>query len=231
MSASDYQVSFPYGATSAPYSASRPHRGDDRPCPEGTPVVINSQQIGLTGNTGLSTGPHLHIQEWSGGYATTRKPQNAFQPGTVVNIDPNGTQGDGSFGKFITIQTPDGWNDTYCHLSEINVQVGQEIDMEPFNEGDRVNWNRTTYGGDRDWHKDQVGKPYKEAIYNIQQSSDYINETRVNAGDEVNINNVISGVGAQVKGKLWKDATTVYILPKYTSEYEEVPFKVYKKKG
>ena len=125
--ASDYSVSFPYGATSAPYSPSRPHRGNDRPCPTGTPVVIGSTTIGLTGATGYTFGAHLHIQEWSGSYANTRKPRNEFKGGKVINVDLNGTQGDGSFGKFISIQTSDGWVDSYCHLSKINVKVGQVI--------------------------------------------------------------------------------------------------------
>lgn len=127
--ASDYPINFPYGATSPPYSVAHPHRGDDRACPEGTPLVVAGQQIGLTGKTGYVIGAHLHIQEWRGDYSNTRKPQNSFKPGVVKNIDPAGTQGDGSFGKFITIQTSDGWNDTYCHLSRIDVKVGQEIGM------------------------------------------------------------------------------------------------------
>lgn len=127
MSASDYNITFPYGATSAPYSPTLPHRGDDRPCPTGTPIVIAGQTIGLTGATGNVIGAHLHIQEWAGDYANTRKPQNAFKSGVVINVDLNGTQGDGSFGKFITIKTDDGWNDSYCHLSKINVAVGQTI--------------------------------------------------------------------------------------------------------
>lgn len=125
--AAQYPISFPYGATSAPYSSSHPHRGDDRACPIGTPVIINGITIGLTGATGKVTGPHLHIQESLNSYTNTRKPQNAFKPGTVVNIDPNGTQGDGSFGKFITIRNADGWDDSYCHLSQINVTKGQII--------------------------------------------------------------------------------------------------------
>lgn len=127
MSAADYPISFPYGATSPPYSATKPHRGNDRACPSGTALVVGGATIGATGNTGASTGPHLHIQEWNTGYSNTRKPQNEFQGGTVINIDPTGTQGDGSFGKFITIQTADGWKDTYAHLSRIDVKIGDII--------------------------------------------------------------------------------------------------------
>lgn len=130
MSVQDFPINFPYGATSAPYSAAHPHRGDDRACPVGTAVIIGGQTIGLTGATGNVTGAHLHLQEWKDNYANTRKPQNSFQGGTVTNIDPTGTQGDGSFGKFITIQTSDGWNDTYCHLSQINVKIGDVVGMD-----------------------------------------------------------------------------------------------------
>lgn len=125
--AADYRVTLKYGATSAPYSASKPHKGRDRGCPTGTPLIVAGTQIGLTGETGFTIGAHLHTQEWINGYANTREPQNEFQAGVVVNIDPTGTQGDGSFGKFITIQTADGWNDTYCHLSRIDVKIGQVI--------------------------------------------------------------------------------------------------------
>ena len=127
MSASDYAVNFPYGATTDPYSKIRPHRGNDRPCPAGTPIVIGGTTIGLTGATGMVSGPHLHIQEHTAGnYANTRKPQNEFKPGTVIGVYPN-SLGDGTFGKFIDIQTDDGWVDSYCHLSQINVQVGQKV--------------------------------------------------------------------------------------------------------
>lgn len=128
MSASDYPITLKYGAYGeAGYTQEHPHRGRDYGCPTGTPVVVAGQTIGLSGATGKVIGAHLHIQEWRGDYATTREPNNAFQGGTVTNVDLNGSQGDGSFGKFITIQTPDGWNDTYCHLSEINVQIGQKV--------------------------------------------------------------------------------------------------------
>lgn len=128
--AAQYAINFPYGATSPPYSAASPHRGNDRPCPMGTPIIIEGVTIGLTGATGQVTGPHLHIQEWGSNYTSTRKPQNEFKPGTVTLIDPSGTVGDGSFGKFITIQNSDGWSDSYCHLSQISVKVGDVIGDE-----------------------------------------------------------------------------------------------------
>ena len=51
---------------------------------------------------------------------------NEFKGGTVIGVYPN-SLGDGTFGKFIDIQTDDGWVDSYCHLSQINVQVGQKV--------------------------------------------------------------------------------------------------------
>lgn len=127
MTASDYPVTFPYGATDSPYSAASPHRGNDRACPMDTPIVIAGTVIGFTGSSGMSTGPHLHIQEWQGNAANTRLPQNEFKGGTVVNLDANPNQG--SWGRYITIQK-DGWNTTYCHLNSIVVSKGQVITEE-----------------------------------------------------------------------------------------------------
>jgi len=118
----DYPINFPYGATTAPYSPAHPHRGDDRACPVGTPIVIEGVTIGLTGMTGWATGPHCHIQEWHNINTNVRKPQNAFRAGTVVKTGVHN-----QFGNFIDIKTSDGWVDTYAHLSKINVTVGQVI--------------------------------------------------------------------------------------------------------
>lgn len=126
MTAQDYAISFPYGATDPPYGTPELpfHRGDDRPCPSGTPVVVQEVTIGYTGATGLVTGPHLHIQEWQGDVKNTRKPQNAFAGGTVTNV---GTAS--QWGNFVTI-TSGGWNTTYCHLSSCSVSKGAAISTQ-----------------------------------------------------------------------------------------------------
>lgn len=124
----DYALTFPFGATSSPYSPASPHRGDDYGYPEGAPLIVGGQMIGRTGHTGAAIGPHVHVQEWSGDVANVRKPQHPFEGGVVNRLsnDPN----QGSWGKYITIRNADGWNTTYAHLSEIDVSVGQVIGDE-----------------------------------------------------------------------------------------------------
>lgn len=131
MTASDYPVYFDYGVTSWPYSVTSPHRGEDRCNVWGTPIIIGNTQIGLVGSTGkvydkdgnmgTKAAAHLHIQEWQGGPHNTRKPQNSFKPGTVTAATSSL-----DFGNYVTI-TIDGWNTSYCHLSRIDVTVGQVI--------------------------------------------------------------------------------------------------------
>jgi hypothetical protein len=126
----EYPISFPYGTTSAPYSATHPHRGDDRKAPCGTPINIGTTLIGNVGTTGKSTGCHLHIQEWQGNKASVRKPQNAFKGGTVVE---NGNSAD--FGNYITIRSSDGWNDTYAHMQRPSpVKVGNTVGSGTMND-------------------------------------------------------------------------------------------------
>lgn len=175
MTVQDFPVTLPYGSTAPPYDATHKHRGRDYGCPTGTPLVVAGQQIGLSGATGHVIGAHCHVQEWKGDYANTREPNDAFQGGTVTNIDPNGTQGDGSFGKFITVVNADGWLDTYCHLSRIDVKVGDRIGgtMEPtdyrMNEGDIDTYYRDILG--RPASKEDIaawtGQTHKKFLYEV----------------------------------------------------------------
>lgn len=158
--AAQYKVSFPYGATSAPYSPSRPHRGNDRACPQGTPIIIGGQTIALTGNTGLSTGPHLHTQA-----GTDVACQKTFEPsalefklGAVVALRQVDT---GAWGKYVTIQVGDRYI-TYAHLSAVKVQVGQKIgeNMNYPNAGDIKNIGDQNH----QWGQDASGKPTPNVI-------------------------------------------------------------------
>ncbi len=182
--ASQFNISFPYGATSAPYSVAHKHRGDDRACPTGTPVVIEGTTIGLTGATGKVTGPHLHTQEWQASTANVRQPQNAFKGGTVTAATESS-----DFGKYVTISTADGWSDSYAHLSQINVKVGQVIGGEDMYEG------KTAKQWAEFWKKD----------IEAERGS-----SRLNAGDIHNMAQALYGrpaTEAELKfvGKFWKE--------------------------
>lgn len=137
MTAQDYKITFAYGAYGeAGYTKLRPHRGNDRPCPNGTPVVIEGTQIGLTGATGLVTGAHLHTQS-----GTDKACQNTFDGNGVTEFKAGTVVATGTasqWGKYVTLQVGDKYV-TYCHLSEINVQIGQRIGEEMLNDGDSKN--------------------------------------------------------------------------------------------
>lgn len=110
-------------------------------------------------------------------------------------------------------------------------KVNKEEPM--FNEGDRVNINNSLYGKDKGWHKDQLGKPYKQAVEAILGSPDFLGESRLNDGDLANIANV-SGwpLESGIKGWLWKRFWYDYAANKVSStgEFEEVTEKLYREK-
>lgn len=127
--AADYYVNFGYKATDGYYYGQngivgKYHRGNDRPCPSGTPIVISGVTIGLTGATGLASGPHLHTQACTAGSSYTNDLDPGpyeFKNGTVVVAGWHS-----QFGNYIVIRVG-GVDITYAHLSKINVSVGQTI--------------------------------------------------------------------------------------------------------
>lgn len=123
MSLKNYPISFGYNATTTLNGKPYTHKGSDRAAPTGTKIIIGSTTIGETGNTGLSTGPHCHLQagkdEWA---QETINPDPYWFKGGTVHSTGYGDQ----WGNYICIKVGDVYV-YYCHLSEINVKKGQKI--------------------------------------------------------------------------------------------------------
>jgi len=128
----NFNVTFPYGAKDGKYygpkgSVGPYHRGNDRACDKGTPVVICGVTIGKTGKTGLAGGYHCHTQ--AGTDLACQKDINPgpyeFQPGIVVATGTGKT-----WGKYVTIKVGSRYI-TYCHLDEILVNKGLVISVPP----------------------------------------------------------------------------------------------------
>lgn len=127
MTAQDFPVTFGYGEKMTLNGAPYTHRGTDRRCPIGTPVHVGGVLIGKTGNSGLVTGPHIHLQAGTDqACQKTFNPERlAFKPGTVV-ITGTGKQ----WGKFVTVRVGNEYI-SYCHLSEVKVKAGDKLQGEP----------------------------------------------------------------------------------------------------
>lgn len=251
-----YPISFPYGATSAPYTPAHPHRGNDRAAPVNTPINIGGVTIGYVGMTGKANGYHCHTQACSAGknWADWFNPTPyEFKTGTVVRVEQN----NGDFGNFVMVRV--GNVDlTYAHMIKTNASVGQiiggNVDMpistdalymlirsmmqrEPtqaeasnsdflkdpdmaiktfwnnggkdnytgrFNEGDRSNINVYLYGADAGKFRDMVGKPWKTALYNLFEGSEFKVDQLINDGDIANLKNILGKDPGKVKDKTWK---------------------------
>lgn len=136
--AQDYPVTFGYGAVDGVYyTKARPHRGNDRPTPTGTPVVIGDTTIGLTGNTGLSSAAHLHTQAGTDFFAqqTIDPTKHEFQLGKVAHVG-NASE----WGNFVILQNNSGVFVVYAHLSKITAKVGQIIKEDSVKIGTGDNW-------------------------------------------------------------------------------------------
>lgn len=127
MSAESYPITFGYRATDGQYygpngSVGPYHRGEDRAMPIGTPIIVNGIQIGLSGNSGASSGPHLHIGRFLGGQDTAPNGGGFhFDSASVTEINEDGING-----RYVRVQA-DGASWVYLHMSQQTVNIGQQL--------------------------------------------------------------------------------------------------------
>lgn len=118
-----YPVTQPFG-----YDPNYPlnggnHRGIDYGYPEGTPVIVNGVQIGLSGHTGEVTGPHLHIGKFVDGTAVDPGVGNGLDLPAAVVYD---TGHDDTNGNYVRISSGGAiW--VYLHLSKVTASKGQKL--------------------------------------------------------------------------------------------------------
>lgn len=151
----DYPVTTPYGPVEGyPLNPipDKPgygfHNGIDYGYPMGTPVVVNGIPIGISNNTGATTGPHLHVGKWVNGVVEDPGVGNGFSFKSAIVYD---TGEDATDGIFVRI-TGDGALWDYLHLEKTLVIKGQVLkgstNMVYPNKGDLINiYNDTGWPG------------------------------------------------------------------------------------
>lgn len=120
----DYPVTTPYGQVPGYPLNNGFHNGIDYGCPVATPVVVNGVTIGLSGNTGYSSGPHCHVGRWVNGSSTDPGVGNGFNFHNAVVTE---CKEDATNGKYVRVYG-DGASWVYLHMSDNSkVSVGKVL--------------------------------------------------------------------------------------------------------
>lgn len=128
MTAKDYPVTFPYGATTAPYSPAHPHTGEDRKMPldERVAIEVNGVVVGYAGTTGNSTGIHTHTQRQDKNGKVIHPQGGGFDVSQPTIVTATGFNS--SIGNFVRYKDGNGETWSQFHMdSPAVVRVGQQL--------------------------------------------------------------------------------------------------------
>lgn len=203
-----YRVTLKYGATSPPYSSSRPHNGTDLVSDDKQVVAPEGGTITYAQNTGGNSGYMIVLS------GTHRHSFSHIRVGGIrVSVGQRVSEG-----QLLGIMGETGLAfGIHVHWVVDGGSVNPEsliTEGEPmFNEGDRKNINVYIYGEDRLKFVGAVGMPWKEAMYGIFGSDEFKVDQFVNPGDVSNINKTLNRDDAKsTEGKTWKDTGYGYFL-------------------
>lgn len=148
--AADYPVTFPFGATTFPYSKQHPHMGEDRKMPLNTEVWVSKTLIGLAGTTGKSTGVHTHTQKIVSGEVVNPKGGGFNVPLPAVVIE-TGTLWTNplkyrEIGNFVRIKDAKGVVWSFFHLNKVLVKKGDKIGVKMVTAGQLADLYRWLLG-------------------------------------------------------------------------------------
>lgn len=181
MEAKDYPVTFPYGATTPPYSSAHPHTGEDRKMPLGTLIKVNGVLVGYAGTTGKSTGTHTHTQKVSNG-SVVHPQGGGFEVPQPCVITETGYKAD-SIGYYVRYKDGNGSIWSIFHMDkQAEVHVGQQLikreaTMDTVDRGGletiwKLAFDRTPTEAE---YKNFVGKGWASVLFTAYSSEEYKN--------------------------------------------------------
>lgn len=226
----DYPVSTPYGYVPGYPLNNGFHSGIDYSCPDGTPVIVNGVSIGISNNTGASTGAHCHVGKYVNGVVQDPGVGNGFSFDSAIVYD---TGEDDVNGIYVRI-TGDGalWN--YLHLEKVLVTKGQVLkEVAMFNEADRQNLNVAFWGKDEGRLKSLVLKTYHDAMYELTREGDdpdlFMFHFKVNNGDLPGVALVVGDKAPEMLKQDWKTAGQFMEANMQVPGFTPIPGQAYTK--